>query len=278
MTDFHAFVLTVISSAGTSLLLSGAGIWLARSWITERLRASIKYEYDQQLATINSELKLRVDTQLASAKADVDRQAEKLRIASTSFSEVQKAAIERKLDSVDTLWSGLLKIREITPPAMTFMDILTPAEFSTARNNQNFRRMASELDFQKVSEISIESRGTLERIRPYIGEYAWALFATYHIIVSRIMFLIYQGNEDTEKLNWHNDLSIRRLLSSGLGQEGLDQFDNVPIGRVTWIREQFEVKILTAMERLITGKEFSTAALSQAQLMEEQIRQANRLM
>lgn len=278
MTDFHAFVLTVISSAGTSLLLSGAGIWLARSWITERLRASIKYEYDQQLATINSELKLRVDTQLASAKANVDRQAEKLRIASTSFSEVQKAAIARKLDSVDTLWSGLLKIREITPPAMSFMDILTPAEFSTARNNQNFRRMASELDFQKVSEISIESRGTLERIRPYIGEYAWALFATYHIIVSRIMFLIHQGNEDTEKLNWHNDLSIRRLLSSGLGQEGLDQFDNVPIGRVTWIREQFEVKILTAMERLITGKEFSTAALSQAQLMEEQIRQANRLM
>jgi hypothetical protein len=278
MTDFHAFVLTVISSAGTSLLLSGAGIWLARSWITERLRASIKYEYDQQLATINSELKLRVDIQLASAKADVDRQAEKLRIASTSFSEVQKAAIARKLDSVDTLWSGLLKIREITPPAMSFMDILTPAEFSTARNNQNFRRMASELDFQKVSEISIESRGTLERIRPYIGEYAWALFATYHIIVSRIMFLIHQGNEDTEKLNWHNDLSIRRLLSSGLGQEGLDQFDNVPIGRVTWIREQFEVKILTAMERLITGKEFSTAALSQAQLMEEQIRQANRLM
>jgi hypothetical protein len=278
MTDFHAFVLTVISSAGTSLLLSGAGIWLARSWITERLRASIKYEYDQQLATINSELKLRVDTQLASAKADVDRQAEKLRIASTSFSEVQKAAIARKLDSVDTLWSGLLKIREITPPAMSFMDILTPAEFSTARNNQNFRRMASELDFQKVSEISIESRGTLERIRPYIGEYAWALFATYHIIVSRIMFLIHHGSEDTEKLNWHNDLSIRRLLSSGLGQEGLDQFDNVPIGRVTWIREQFEVKILTAMERLITGKEFSTAALSQAQLMEEQIRQANRLM
>jgi hypothetical protein len=278
MTDFHAFVLTVISSAGTSLLLSGAGIWLARSWITERLRASIKYEYDQQLATINSELKLRVDTQLASAKADVDRQAEKLRIASTSFSEVQKAAIARKLDSVDTLWSGLLKIREITPPAMSFMDILTPAEFSTARNNQNFRRMSSELDFQKVSEISIESRGTLERIRPYIGEYAWALFATYHIIVSRIMFLIHHGSEDTEKLNWHNDLSIRRLLSSGLGQEGLDQFDNVPIGRVTWIREQFEVKILTAMERLITGKEFSTAALSQAQLMEEQIRQANRLM
>lgn len=260
------------------MLLSGAGIWLARSWITERLRASIKYEYDQQLATINSELKLRVDTQLALAKADVDRQAEKLRIASTSFSEVQKAAIARKLDSVDTLWSGLLKIREITPPAMNFMDILTPAEFITARNNQNFKRMASELDFQKVSELSIEARGTLERIRPYIGEYAWALFATYHIIVSRIIFLIHQGNEDTEKLNWHNDLSIRRLLSSGLGQEGLDQFDNVPIGRVTWIREQFEVKILTAMERLITGKEFSTAALSQAQLMEEQIRQANRLM
>jgi len=278
MTDFHAFVLTVISSAGTSLILSGAGIWLARSWITERLRASIKHEYDQQLATINSELKLRVDTQLASAKADVDRQAEKLRIASTSFSEVQKAAIARKLDSVDTLWSGLLKIREITPPAMSFMDILAPEEFSSARNNQNFRRMASELDFQKVSELSIEARGTLERIRPYIGEYTWALFATYHIIVSRIMFLIHQGNQDTEKLNWHNDLSVRRLLSSGLGQEGLDQFDNVPIGRVTWIREQFEVKSLTAMERLITGKEFGIAALNQAQLMEEQIRQANRLM
>lgn len=241
-------------------------------------RASIKHEYDQQLATINSELKLRVDAQLASAKAEVDRQAEKLRIASTSFSEVQKAAIARKLNSVDTLWAGLLAIRKIIPPAMSFMDILMPAEFSTARNNQNFKRMASELDLQKVTELATESRGNLEEIRPYIGEYTWALFATYHIIVGRTMFLIHLGNEDAEKLNWHDDPSIRRLLGSGLGQEGLDQFDNVPIGRVTWIREQFEVKILAAMERLITGKEFGVAALDQAQFMEEQIRQANLLM
>ena len=80
MSELQQFALTVISSAGVSVALSGVVVWLAREWIGERLRSSIRHEYDQRLAMLNAELRTQGDAQLASLKAELDKQAEKLRI------------------------------------------------------------------------------------------------------------------------------------------------------------------------------------------------------
>lgn len=275
MSDFQSFVLTVISSAGVSVALSGVGVWLARAWIGERLQASIRYEYDQRLAALNAELRGRSDSQLASLKAEIDRQAEKLRIASSSFTEVQKAAIARKLDAVDTLWSGILAAREAIPPIMGFIDMMTVDEYVAANEHPTFRSLTGDLDQKKIMKIASDARGTLERVRPYVGEYVWALFATFQAVMMRTIFLIHLSKEDSARLNWHQDNGVRQLISSAFGTDGLEQFDQVRIGKIGWLRERFEHHMLEAMEKLITGKEFGEAALRQAQMMEEQIRISN---
>lgn len=272
MSDVQAFALTVLSSAGASFALSGAVVWLARTWIGERLQASIRHEYDQRLAALNAELRSNGDANLASLKAEIDRQSEQLRIASSSFNEVQKAAIARKLDAVDVLWTGILAAREVIPPIMSFIDILTVDEYVAAKDAPTFRELTGDLDQTKVMKIAMDARGNLERVRPYVGEYVWALFATFQAVMMRTVFLIHLSKEDAAKLNWHQDGGIRQLISSAFGSEGLEQFDQVRIGKVGWLREQFERRILGAMEKLITGKEFGEAALRQAQAMEEQIR------
>lgn len=275
MADFQTFVLTLISSAGISVALSATGVWLARSWITERLQQSIKYEYDEKLAAINAELKLRGDSQLAALKAEVDRQAEKLRIASTSFSEVQKTAIARKFDAVDDLWRSVLSMRKTVPGVMGLIDVLQPSEYASAMNNTNFRGLMSRFDITAVINAFTGAVGDLEKNRPYVGEYVWALFSTFGAVTMRMVFLVDLGRNDPSKLTWYKDQMLVRLVNSALGAEAGAAFENLPFGHSGWIRNNFERKILEAIEKLITGKEFGEAALRQAHSMEDLIRSLN---
>ena len=97
MTEFQKFVLSLLSAAGVSAALSGVVLWLARNWISERLKNSIKHEYELKLSTVNAELRMQADLQTAQLKASIEKEAEKIRFATSSIGESQKAAIARKL-------------------------------------------------------------------------------------------------------------------------------------------------------------------------------------
>lgn len=134
MTSIQEFALELLSAAGVSVALSGAVIWLARNWVSERLKNSIKHEYDLKLSAANNELKTQAYVQAAQLKASIEKEAEKIRFATSSIGESQKAAIARKLDGIDALWSGVLKARENVPVVMSFIDILTVDEYVDGRS------------------------------------------------------------------------------------------------------------------------------------------------
>lgn len=274
MSDIQSFVVTIISSAGVSTLLAAAVVWLARSWIGERLRSSIKHEYDLKLSALNAELRLQGDMHAAMLRASIEKEAEKLRFATTSLGEAQKAAIERKLYGVDVLWQGVLAARENVPPIMGFIDILTVDEYQNSRNHPTFKALTGDLSQEKIMKLAKDAYGSLERVRPYVGEYLWALFATYQALTIRVVFLIHLGRDDAAKLNWHQDSGIRQLLSSSLTTEEVTQFDSVPIGKIGWLQRTYELKMLNAMKKVISGEEFGEEALRQAQKMEEQVQMA----
>lgn len=57
------FFLQLLSSAVVSAFLSGFVIWLTKSWISERLKNSIKNEYDEKLETHKAQLKAQADVE-----------------------------------------------------------------------------------------------------------------------------------------------------------------------------------------------------------------------
>ena len=61
-----------------------------------RLKSSIQHEYDQKLAALNAELKYSYEAKTEILKAEFQREADKLRFATTTFGEAQKAAHQRK--------------------------------------------------------------------------------------------------------------------------------------------------------------------------------------
>jgi hypothetical protein len=76
------------SAVPPTVLLLAIG-WLCRTWIGERLTAGVKHEYDDRLEQLKAELRAQGDSNLALLKSEIDRQADKLRIASSSFTAVQ---------------------------------------------------------------------------------------------------------------------------------------------------------------------------------------------
>ena len=131
--------------------------------------------------------------------------------------------------------------------------------------------MVGELSTDKMTQMYEDNLGSRERVRPYVGEYTWALVSTYQAIILRTALLVQMGQNDRKKLNWHLDSGIRQLLNSALTETELAEFDEIKIGKVNWIQRKFESRILAAMQIVISGEQFGDEALKQAQKMEEKV-------
>ncbi len=269
------FLITLLTSAGASLALSAAAVFLARNWISERIQQSIKYEYDQKLAHLNAELRTESEKNALILKSSIERESEKLRFAAASVSQTQKVAIERRLAALETLWDGVLAARNNIPAIMSFIDILTVDEYKSMKDHKDFKALVGELSNEKIAAMYADNVGSRERVRPYVGEYTWALVSTYQSTILRTALLLYMSKEDEKKLNWHLDSGINQLLRSAMTESEVKEFEETKIGKVGWIQRKFESKILTAMQIVISGEQFGEEALRQAQLMEEKVQQQN---
>ena len=111
-----------VTSVLTSLLTSGAivslAIWFSKEWISTRLKSSIQHEYDQKLESLKAQLRAQSKAELVELQGAIERHNSLLAAAHTSFAEGQKAAMERKLQAVDTLWERVLQLRARLPPLL----------------------------------------------------------------------------------------------------------------------------------------------------------------
>lgn len=270
MDTLISFALNAIASAGLSAILLAVFGWLLRNWVAERVKASIKHEYDDRLETLKAELKLQGDGQLATLKAEMDRQADKLRIASASFAEMQKATITRKIQAVDDLWQRIISARQSLPGILALLDRVN---FSTLSEEAlaNVTRAADTLDSEKAVSIVNDLFGDLQRHRPFLGEPIWTMFSIYQSIMCRVIYLVALDPENPNRLTWYLDEEAQRLIKLGFGEAVLAEMENLTIGRLNWLRERFERSMLEVVNKLLTGQEFGAEALAHASHISDEI-------
>lgn len=268
MENLHTFVLSVLSAVGVSTAAALAVVWLARNWIGERLRQSIKHEYDQKLVALNAELQARSDTQQALLGASIEREADRLRFATGAIGESHKITIGRKLHAVDLVWGTVLKARENIPGAMTLLDVMTVDEYNEARDHPDFKTMIGDLSVEKMAAMFKDDLGTIERARPYVGEYLWSLFFVYQALVVRVALVIHWSAESEKRLNWYQDEGVQSLVRSAFSSSEMREFENLNVDRFSWLQKKLEQRILAAARDVISGKVIGEQALEQAQVME----------
>lgn len=244
------FLVTILSTAGVAAALLAAAAWLLRAWISERLSAQVRYQYDRKLA-------------------ELDRLGDRLRISAQSLGEVQKATIERRLLAVEEVWIATLDAERTIPAVFTTFDVLLDSEYPSALNNARILPDIQALDHYQIIGPALTRGQEVAKRRPFVGTFLWAVFSTYRAVLFRMIYLVSQSPQKPEKINWYRDDLIRKHIRAGLGDKALAEFDSLNISRVIWVREHFSRAILGAMELVIAGTESSDSALRQAERMEE---------
>src|SRR3990172_2006802 len=133
------FINNVITSAGVAGLL----VLLFREWISTRLKCSIQHEYDQKLEAHKARLKAENEVALLELKTTFEREATLHAAAHASFSEGQKASMERKLNASDRLWQEILHLRNSSRP-LAIIDSQTVVRYKNNKNKPLFHELVVE--------------------------------------------------------------------------------------------------------------------------------------
>jgi hypothetical protein len=204
-------------------------------------------------------------------KAALERDVALLAAGHASFAEGQKVSIERKLNAVDGLWTKMAQLRGSLPPVLTLLDVVTVAEYRSLKNHPQFNTWTQQLTNDDILKLAQDPGETIEQVRPYIGEYMWAVFDSYQAIMLRVLVLMKMGLHDPPKLEWHKDSHTRQLISAVLKDTELSEFDQLQFGKVSWLQRRLEWKLLEAARDLISGKQFGEQSLEQARLIQERV-------
>jgi hypothetical protein len=113
-------IVSVLYSAGVSATLCGLLVWLARTWIGERLRGAIQAEYAEKLeilkAKLQSDAALSLESYKATLKGQGDVELEKLRASLAVIAAGQNAQygglVERRFDAVASIHGLLLRFHQ----------------------------------------------------------------------------------------------------------------------------------------------------------------------
>jgi hypothetical protein len=101
------FVLQLIASAGVNAALSSLIIWITKFWISERLKQSIKHEYDQKLEIHKAQLKAESDVEIERLKCQLSISANEHQIRFASLHERQADVIAETYSLLKQLFTCL---------------------------------------------------------------------------------------------------------------------------------------------------------------------------
>ncbi len=258
----------LISTGIVTVLIVLAGMVLKsalREWLLTRIRSSIQLKLDTELETHKAKLagqveeeKLRLSNELGTHKA-------LLETVRASFSEGQRASMDRKLAAVDIIWSEVLILRRLTLSKMTYVDV-----FKETETHKYKEVMESNLGNTVLQESSLEEKKErlntishdLDKVRPYIGEYLWGVLECYRAIQVRMFFVLEMFSDDSSKvIGWYRDEGTYGIVTAVLNETELEHFDNMQFGKFTWLIGKVETKMLAELRHIVSGQHFAQDAL-----------------
>lgn len=111
------FIFAIITSAFVSAILAGLLLFLAKSWISERLKNAIKSEYDQKLETYKAELKAESDVAIENLKSRLSIVATEHQVRFSRLHETRAEVIAETYALLRDLYEKVADYVKIFEPA-----------------------------------------------------------------------------------------------------------------------------------------------------------------
>ena len=163
---------------GAQAVLVALAAWLGRVWVgrvleqerrrTEELRAALARERSENTERLRHELRA-VESMTAAAR--------------DAFAFGSQASHERRLQGVEALWTGVLRLRVSMNPLIAFYDALAPGEHEVVlRDPERRKKMLGDIGWKALADMG-ESTVQVELGQPFVGEKLWHLFFVYRLVL-----------------------------------------------------------------------------------------------
>jgi hypothetical protein len=267
--DFVSLFFTVVTSGAVSSLI----IYLAKSWITERLKHAIAHEYAQKLEAHRAALKSDYDVQLERLRAENAKQLAIETSARLSLSDAYKAAHERRLTAIERAWAIILKIHSVTPPCIPLSDLLTDEEQKNLPKSANFRSLIISSQADPLDKRLSRASEGMDEIRLFVGDRIYMLLFVYRAFHGRLEFLMQQSLDKGHLDPWWKDSFVYQVLPLVLSRDEIEELQH---GRHRFdrLRSMLEVKFLQECQPILSGEAAAHFSLKQAMAIQEAVRAA----
>ena len=152
-------------------------ILLVRTWLLERIRQSIRVEYDQRLEEYRRNLQTSHELMLQQIQAIQTT-------ANNSLVEGQRVVAEYRVNAVKEVWQEVVLWRTELPFAIVILD---PDEYPDIRSDPKLSGLTNDNYLTRILNNRIEE------FRPFLGEYCFSLCFAYRAIVGRAALLLEQS-------------------------------------------------------------------------------------
>ena len=238
--------------------------YLARNVIIERLRGAISHEYAVQLERIRAGLAAENTKALEEVRAQAAIQHATWSAAFAAMTAAHMAGHERTLAAIETLWQEMRRIKRWLPLYAGRLDILVPSEFPDALDTDPIvRSLLSKVD-EHQQVIDLAGDDVVEMVRPFIGEYLYAVFFAYRAFTGRVARLILNTYRRDKLESWHDDAGIKAILRSVLTEQEFREVPLVRPGRIEAVHQVLERKMLEHIAKVLSGEASATFNLRQA--------------
>jgi hypothetical protein len=243
----------VVLSSVSSAILVAVALWLGRTWIKERLTASIRAETERELAKLKSEL---------------DRASQRIKdlaFAGTSANaQVEGALLEHRIRAVNTVWESVLSWQKVSVATM-MISVLSDDWLS-----KNASHPGTKSTFEQILKTTdhvdfMKKQNETELVRPFLSEQIWALYAAYHSILSarfaKASLLAIPGIDHAEALSRFNE---RDLVQKSAPAEILAIYDKNPYAGTEPYLRYLREEMLAQFREFLSGHHAGNRAVQDA--------------
>jgi len=232
--------------------LFALALYLFRSLITTRLKASVKHEFDEKVEKLRTDLRKSEE----SFKADLrfkETQIEALRSGALSGLAARQVALDaRRIQAVDQLWSAVQALGPATSVSATIAVLKFEGAAKVSAENPRARQMFAAIG-GNIHPAKMHT-GEAEKARPFVSEMAWAIFSAYRSILSVALIKMQLLKTGLDMPQVIDEDRVRRLITIALPHQA-DFVGKHDTGAYHYLLEELEACLLAELQKVLQGTE-----------------------
>ncbi len=251
--------ITIASLTGAAS--GGLVYYFTKTYFTERIKQSIKHEYDDKLENI---------------KGDISKNHSILNSILTSQNQTYQVGQNERLTAIKSLWTNYLTIRNSLDLISTWDDVLLEEEFDTLftdkwKGNELVNNSLKSISLDKLSELG-KCVENIEASRPFLNEQIWVNIIYLRTFCGRIIYLYHKGRTEKKIKHWKHDTALIKVVKESLTEIEFKFIMSANIATAKAYRSFIEQKILIEIHNIITGQMAADNTYNQAVKLTELIK------